>query len=168
MNSLNETMNASSIPARIPDFINGTTTSMIARVGEAPSICAASSTSLPMESMAAVQFFTTNGNARITWAITRREVVIWNGRLSNTSSNARPNTTIGNTSGSDISCSATALPRNSQRVSAYAAGTAISVAKTMVRHATIRLVVMALPRLSTSLASGETKVCQAALYHCRL
>ena len=111
-------MNASSMPARIPDFINGTTTSTIARSGEAPSICAASSTSLPMESIAAVQFFTTNGSARITWAITSREVVIWNGRLSNTNSKARPNTTIGNTSGSDINCSATALPRNSQRVSA--------------------------------------------------
>src|SRR5471030_1789431 len=161
-------MNASSIPARIPDFISGTTTSTIARVGEAPSICAASSTSLPIDSIAAVQFFTTNGNARITWAITSREVVIWNGKLSNTSNNASPNTTIGNTNGSDINCRATALPRNSQRVSAYAAGTAMIVAKTMVRHATIRLVVMALPRLSTSLASGETKVCQAARYHCRL
>ncbi|MCY1404050.1 hypothetical protein D9M71_192500 [compost metagenome] len=118
MNSLNETMNAKSIPARIPDFISGTTTSMMARMGEAPSICAASSTSVPMESIAAVQFFTTKGSARMTWAITRREVVMWNGRLSNTSSKARPSTTIGNTSGSDISCRATALPRNSQRVSA--------------------------------------------------
>ena len=33
---------------------------------------------------------------------------------------------------------------------------------------TSKLVVMAWPRLSTSLESGDTKVCQAALYHCRL
>src|SRR5262245_1990320 len=38
----------------------------------------------------------------------------------------------------------------------------------MVRQDTSRLVVSAWPRLSTSLASGETKVRQAASYHCRL
>src|SRR5690242_12659467 len=64
VNSLNEMMNANSIPAKMPGFISGKITSTSARSGPAPMRQAASSYSGPIDATDAAQFFTVKGNAK--------------------------------------------------------------------------------------------------------